>query len=136
MKQKSLIEGLSPEKRTLLARRATQLRGDAEKASKEAKIQRQNRTEGGGMFPLSFAQERLWLLDQIGVRSRSYVEVIGMRVRGPLKIDLLEKVFEELVRRHEVLRTTFEEREGKPVQVVRPTMSVNVEVLAREARGE
>ncbi|MEM7586881.1 MAG: amino acid adenylation domain-containing protein, partial [Acidobacteriota bacterium] len=72
-------------------------------------------------LPLSFAQERLWFLDQL-IPELSAYNVPGLvRMRGPLKVRLLERTFGEIVRRHEILRTTYQPGEnGQPVQVVQP----------------
>jgi len=73
-----------------------------------------------GDLPLSFGQQRLWLLDQIEPGSAAYNLASAVRLGGELPLDLLERIFAEIVRRHESLRTTFPSREGKPVQVVAP----------------
>jgi amino acid adenylation domain-containing protein len=68
--------------------------------------------------PLSFAQERLWFLDQLMPGSASYNIPSVWRLRGPLRRDALERSLREIVRRHEVLRTTIQARDGKPIQVI------------------
>ncbi|HVR95616.1 MAG TPA: amino acid adenylation domain-containing protein, partial [Thermoanaerobaculia bacterium] len=69
-------------------------------------------------LPLSFAQQRLWLLDQIEPGSLAYNIPTAVRLTGELPSGLLERTFAGIVRRHEALRTTFASREGRPVQVV------------------
>ncbi len=69
-------------------------------------------------LPLSFPQERLWFLHKLEPGSVAYNTPRALAVRGPLDAGLLERVFTEIVRRHEILRTTFEERPGGPVQIV------------------
>ncbi|HSG38221.1 MAG TPA: condensation domain-containing protein, partial [Thermoanaerobaculia bacterium] len=69
--------------------------------------------------PLSFAQQRLWLLDQLEPGA-AYNMPTAIRLTGGLPEGLLERIFTEVVRRHETLRTTFPAREGKPVQAVAP----------------
>jgi amino acid adenylation domain-containing protein/non-ribosomal peptide synthase protein (TIGR01720 family) len=71
-----------------------------------------------GALPLSFAQQRLWLIDQLDPGSAAYNLPTAVRVTGELRPGLLDQVFAALVRRHESLRTTFAAREGKPVQVI------------------
>jgi amino acid adenylation domain-containing protein/FkbM family methyltransferase len=71
-----------------------------------------------GNLPLSFAQQRLWFLDQMEPGSPIYNMPAAIRLRGRLDIDALERTLSELVRRHEVLRTTFSSVAGLPVQVV------------------
>ncbi|HSG38002.1 MAG TPA: amino acid adenylation domain-containing protein, partial [Thermoanaerobaculia bacterium] len=78
------------------------------------------RPPGADPVPASFAQERLWFLDRLRPGDPAYNIPDALRVRGVLSRALLEAVLGEVVRRHEALRTTFEEREGQPVQVVAP----------------
>ncbi|NOJ91095.1 amino acid adenylation domain-containing protein, partial [Myxococcus xanthus] len=76
------------------------------------------RADGSWVLPPSFAQQRLWLLDQMERGSASYNVPAVLRVEGPLHAEVLERSFVELVRRHESLRTTFSTRDGKPVQII------------------
>ena len=69
-------------------------------------------------LPLSFAQQRLWFLDQLEPNNAFYNISGAVRLEGKLKVDLLERTFTEIVRRHEVLRTTFTLLEEQPVQVI------------------
>jgi amino acid adenylation domain-containing protein len=71
-------------------------------------------------LPLSFAQERLWLVDRLQPGGSVYNVPAGVRMRGALDRDALERALGEIVRRHESLRTTFPERDGAPVQVIAP----------------
>jgi amino acid adenylation domain-containing protein len=73
-----------------------------------------------GDLPLSFAQQRLWFLDQLDPENAAYNLPAAMRLSGEISVDLLERVFTEVVRRHEVLRTTFSSLDGKPAQVIAP----------------
>ncbi|NTX35800.1 amino acid adenylation domain-containing protein, partial [Myxococcus sp. CA033] len=74
-----------------------------------------------GELPLSFAQQRLWFLDKLEPDSPFYNMPVGLRLEGTLDVPALEHAFTELVRRHEVLRTTF--REG-PLQIIHPAAPV------------
>ncbi len=78
-------------------------------------------------FPLSFAQQRLWLLDQLLPSGSVYNLPRVVRLAGELDVEVLRRAFDELVRRHEVLRTRFEVHDGEPVQVIEPQLSVAVE---------
>jgi amino acid adenylation domain-containing protein len=78
-------------------------------------LQRASRTDE---LPLSFAQQRLWLLDQLFPESLAYIVPSSVRLRGALNVAALEGSVREIVRRHEVLRTTFQQKEGQPVQVI------------------
>src|SRR5437667_6418085 len=71
-------------------------------------------------FPLSFAQERLWFLNQWDPGSAWYNVPVALRLSGSLKVSALERSFAAVIQRHEALRTTFEERSGSPVQVIAP----------------
>jgi len=74
----------------------------------------------GADLPLSFSQERLWFLNQLEQGGTAYTIPFVTRLAGPLQIEVLESCINEICRRHEVLRTTFEVREGRPVSVVHP----------------
>jgi amino acid adenylation domain-containing protein/non-ribosomal peptide synthase protein (TIGR01720 family) len=75
-----------------------------------------------GASPLSFAQERLWFLDQLEPDDPSYVVPLAMRIEGPLDEAALARALEGLVARHEVLRTTFAAKDGTPVAVIHDRM--------------
>ena len=68
--------------------------------------------------PLSFAQQRLWFLHQLDPGSSAYNMYGEIRLEGALNVPILERAFNEVMRRHESLRTRFLERNGQPVQVV------------------
>ncbi|HEX7241707.1 MAG TPA: amino acid adenylation domain-containing protein, partial [Longimicrobiaceae bacterium] len=72
-----------------------------------------------GTLPLSFAQQRLWFLDRMEPGSAAYNVPAALRVRGDLDVEALRRALEEVVRRHEALRTVFPSTGGEPVQVVR-----------------
>jgi amino acid adenylation domain-containing protein len=76
------------------------------------------RAERRGPAPLSFAQQRLWLVDRMEPGSAAYNVPAAVRLRGALDADALERALAELARRHEMLRTRFPQAEGAPVQVV------------------
>jgi amino acid adenylation domain-containing protein len=73
-----------------------------------------------GPLPLSFAQQRLWFIDQLEPGSPLYNIPMALRVEGPLGRDLLALCLTEIVRRHEALRTVFAMHAGSPVQAIRP----------------
>jgi amino acid adenylation domain-containing protein len=73
-----------------------------------------------GNLPLSFAQQRLWFFDQLQPNSPIYNMPFPLRLTGQLNIEALEQTLSEIVRRHEVLRTTFASVAGQPVQIIRP----------------
>ncbi|HEY6186888.1 MAG TPA: amino acid adenylation domain-containing protein, partial [Pyrinomonadaceae bacterium] len=69
-------------------------------------------------LPLSFAQQRLWFLDQLQSGNTAYLIPAALRLKGQLNIAALEQTFSEIIRRHEVLRTAFAQSDGSPVQVI------------------
>ncbi len=71
-------------------------------------------------LPLSFAQRRLWFIDQLEPGTAAYTLPVQLRLRGPLDAAALGRALDELARRHEALRTVFAVVDGEPVQVVRP----------------
>lgn len=78
-------------------------------------IQTADRTEP---IPLSFAQQRLWIIDQLEPNSTAYVIPTALHVRGHLDRMALEQSFNAVIQRHEILRTTFDVIDGQPVQVI------------------
>ena len=79
--------------------------------------------------PLSFGQQRLWFLDQLGPGTPFYNIPAAMRLRGPLLLPTVERVLEEVGRRHETLRTTFSTRDGQPVQIIAPAPALTPSVI-------
>jgi amino acid adenylation domain-containing protein len=76
--------------------------------------------ERAGPLPPSFSQDRLWFIDQWMPGLSAYNIFGAVRMRGRLDLPVLERSFAELVRRHEVLRTTFTAVDGRPMQVIGP----------------
>ncbi|HEX2207723.1 MAG TPA: amino acid adenylation domain-containing protein, partial [Longimicrobium sp.] len=85
--------------------------------------------EADAPAPLSFAQERLWLIDQMQPGLFAYNISTGMRIRGALDVDVLRRALAELVRRHEALRTRLVLAGGAPVQVVDAAGDVHLPIL-------
>src|SRR5262245_47940477 len=78
------------------------------------------------LFPASFAQRRLWFLHQFDPSSSLYNIPTPMRVAVPLDVTALRRSLNELVRRHESLRTTFTTVDGEPMQVVAASQTLNL----------
>src|SRR4030095_5083528 len=70
------------------------------------------------VFPLSFAQQRLWFLQHINLQSPAYNMPVASRLLGRLDVKALEQALNEIVQRHEVLRTTFQMVYAQPMQVI------------------
>src|SRR5438132_2913330 len=75
---------------------------------------------------LSFAQQRLWFIDQIDSTNTSYNVLQAIRISGSLNIALLEQTFNEIVRRHEILRSSFQVIDGLLLQVAEPSMVIHI----------
>ncbi|MFP2934577.1 condensation domain-containing protein, partial [Pyxidicoccus sp. 3LG] len=82
-----------------------------------------------GPLPLSFAQQRLWFIDQLEPGTVTYNLPAFVRLEGTLDIESLSRALVELVRRHEALRTTFIEQEGQPLQVIAPDARLPLDVV-------
>ncbi|MGZ3624935.1 MAG: condensation domain-containing protein, partial [Ktedonobacteraceae bacterium] len=81
------------------------------------------------VFPVSFAQQRLWFLDQLEPDSAAYNVPITFHLRGKLDVSVLESCLNAIVQRHEALRTTFHIMDGQPVQLIAPTLIVSLPVV-------
>src|SRR2546421_1887848 len=80
--------------------------------------------------PLSFAQRQMWVIDQLTPGNPAYNLPNGYRLRGPLDVTALEHSVNEIIKRHEVLRTTFALQDGEPVQRIHPELTVTIDVTA------
>ncbi|MFN7945817.1 MAG: amino acid adenylation domain-containing protein [Blastocatellia bacterium] len=118
------IAGLSEEKRALLARLLKQQGVDLGRSV----IVPQRRDTGP--LPLSFAQQRLWFLDQLDPHSASYNLPAAVRLTGRLDSNALECSLQELVRRHESLRTSFVVRDREPVQLIAPELNFRLSLTS------
>ncbi|TMC15515.1 MAG: hypothetical protein E6J34_22020 [Chloroflexi bacterium] len=87
-------------------------------------------------IPISFAQRRLWLLHHLEPGSTTYLNTERFRLLGLLDIKVLEQCFWEMIRRHEILRTTFEMLEGQPIQVIRETCHCSLPLIDLTALGQ
>src|SRR5687768_3304416 len=84
------------------------------------------RRQPGEDIPLSFAQERLWFLDQLQPGGAVYNMPGAVWLDGNLNIAALERSLNEIIRRHEVLRTTFRAQHGRAVQVISPSLHLSL----------
>jgi amino acid adenylation domain-containing protein len=83
----------------------------------------------GGNLPLSFAQQRLWFLDQLVPNNAFYNVPAAVRLTGSLNLAALKQTFNKIVLRHEALRTTFVMLEGRLVQAIAPTLTISLPVI-------
>jgi len=81
------------------------------------------------VFPVSFAQKRLWFLQQLQPENSAYNESGVFHCRGKLNTIALEQSLNEIIRRHEVLRTYFVIEKGEPVQVILPSLILKLPVI-------
>src|ERR1700674_2042640 len=86
-------------------------------------------TEEALGFPLSFSQQRLWFLEQLVPGQAIYNIFTFVPLEGPLHRVALEQSLNEIVRRHEILRTTFVGVEGRPVQLIKPDLSLPLPII-------
>ncbi|OLE58156.1 MAG: hypothetical protein AUI36_13945 [Cyanobacteria bacterium 13_1_40CM_2_61_4] len=113
---------LSPEKKALLKRRL----GVAAQTHVQGLVipRRPNRDSA----PLSFFQRQLWLLDQMTPGNPAYNLPIGYHLKGPLDSTALENSFNEVIKRHEGLRTTFAVKDGEPLQFIHPDFKIKITI--------
>src|SRR5262245_34525455 len=81
------------------------------------------------IFPTSFAQQRLWFLDRLAPGNAFYNLGGAVRIQAPLDTSIMQQVLNEVVRRHEVLRTTFVMEQGEPMQAVAPSLEIPFPVV-------
>jgi alpha-ketoglutarate-dependent taurine dioxygenase len=108
------IKKLSPERRDLLERL---LKKEAPQSARSIIVPRLRKSN---QLPVSFAQQRLWFLDELQPGNHAFNIPVALRVSGTLQIDVLQQCLTEIVRRHEVLRTTFTLVGDQPMQVINP----------------
>jgi len=94
---------------------------------KSERIANMDAVRRDGPLPLSFAQERLWLLDKMIPGNAFYNLPVCWRLKGCLDKDVLAKSIFALVDRHETLRTVFRDKGGVPEQVIRPSVEIHIE---------
>ncbi|MEV7094869.1 non-ribosomal peptide synthase/polyketide synthase [Amycolatopsis sp. NPDC051045] len=118
--RKSRIDALPAELRETLKRR---LAGRAERSDVIGRAPREH------ALPLSFAQQRLWFLDEFRPGDAEYNSAVGLRLTGPLDTGALTGALAQLVARHESLRTTIDDTGGTPVQVVHAAPEIGVRTV-------
>jgi amino acid adenylation domain-containing protein len=86
-------------------------------------------SNGRSDTPASFAQRRLWLTHQLDPDSPVYNESFGFNMHGPLDIHALRQSLNDIVRRHEILRTEFAVKNDQPMQIVQPLLELDLPVF-------
>lgn len=79
--------------------------------------------------PLSFAQQGLWFIDQLEGGSATYNQLLAISLKGSLNIVVLEQALAEIVRRHDILRTSFKTVDGEPIQEIDPNLNITLSVV-------
>jgi amino acid adenylation domain-containing protein/non-ribosomal peptide synthase protein (TIGR01720 family) len=90
---------------------------------------RMERASGGTQFPLSFAQERLWFLNQLEPANPFYNIPAAVRIRNHLDLTAFRRSLQEIIDRHAALRTTFVVRDGTPLQTVTPHLELPLSMV-------
>jgi glycosyltransferase involved in cell wall biosynthesis len=119
-----LLENLSPARLELLAMMLS-----TENSKDNHRIPKLPRKEDSDSFPLSFAQQRLWFLDQLEPNNPFYNMSQAVRLSGVLGVQTLERTLQTILSRHESLRTTFVIVDGNPVQVISKNAEVEMPVI-------
>ena len=78
---------------------------------------------------LSFSQERMWIVNKLSPKSVAYNLPVALRIKGNLDIDIFGKCLEEIIRRHESLRTTIKMTDGRPYQSIAPPVSLELPII-------
>ncbi len=118
-----LLRKMSPERRALVAKLLAESGGPAPLASPVPV------RAPGENCPLSYAEQRLWFLDRLEPDSPWYNVHRAVTVRHPVRPDLLRRVYEQVVEHHEILRTTYPARDGRPRRRIAPSQSIDFEVV-------
>jgi amino acid adenylation domain-containing protein len=118
------LAALSPERRALLEKRMRGAGAGSTPASGAIVPRRP-----GEPIPLSFAQRRLWFLDQLAPGNPFYNIPLNIRLTIPVNVPALQRAINEIVRRHESLRTTFASHDGEPVQLVAERVDVPMPIV-------
>lgn len=77
----------------------------------------------------SFAQQRMWILEQMDPGASTYNIPWNLRLKGPLNVEALKRGVQEIVKRHEILRTTFESKDGLPIQNIAESLALPLSLI-------
>lgn len=118
---------LTPELRQELVDRKAQLISFLHHRRSRSELSPTIQPSSGAVFPLSFAQQRLWFLYQLAPNNPFYNVPAAIRLVGALDQEALERSFNQIIQRHDALRTTFTVVDGEPVQVIAPHLTIKLE---------
>ena len=118
------IANLSPEKRALLELKLKN-RKNTHNVKRQAISPRENRNS----VPLSFAQQRLWFLDQLEPNSPFYNIPKAVRLSGDLNVQILQQALDTIVSHHEILHTNYISENGDPIQVIKAPRAVELPII-------
>jgi len=118
------VEKLSPQRRALFEALLKKKRGES-----LSRTRIKPRAHGSNSASLSFAQQRLWLIDQLEPGNAMYNSPVALRLTGCLNVTALERTLSEIVRRHELLRTTFSVIDDQPAQVIAPPSALTLPIV-------
>ncbi|MHC5762542.1 amino acid adenylation domain-containing protein [Nostoc sp.] len=122
------FEGMST--RSLITKILAQLTAEAFIPSKSL-----SQVQPADVYSLSFAQQRLWFLDRLEPGNPAYNISLAVNLKGQLDISLLEQSLNEIIRRHETLRTTFTTANGQPVQIIADSLKLSLSVINIELQS-
>ncbi|MBT7409228.1 MAG: amino acid adenylation domain-containing protein, partial [Methylococcales bacterium] len=91
-------------------------------------LMQQGSEEEWDAFDLSYAQERLWFIDQFSPQDSTYNMVAAVHLQGKLRVELLERAINKIIERHESLRTNFSTIDDEPVQEINPYQTLRIEI--------
>jgi amino acid adenylation domain-containing protein len=128
------LAGLSREQRALLFEQVRKRKEKERAAAPQDRVPR--RPPDCGPVPASFAQERLWFLDRLEPGNPAFNMGSALRLRGRLDAGALAGALNEIVRRHEVLRTSFIEVDGRPMQRIVPRLRLSLPLIDLAALPE
>ncbi|MBD2625734.1 non-ribosomal peptide synthetase [Trichormus variabilis] len=131
-------EALTPDIKAELATRKAEIIAFISQANQalESKPESIQPASRKGNIPLSFAQQRLWFLSQLEPNSSAYNIPAAVRLTGKLNVAALSKSIKEIIRRHEILRTTFTVVDGEAIQVISKGENFTFSVIDLQALAE
>src|ERR1044071_664633 len=118
-----LLKRRSPAQRAMLLK---ELQKDAAQINGNHEIPRRPQTEP---IPLSFSQQRLWFVSQLDPTTPLYNVPEAVELKGPLNVAALEQSLNEIIRRHDALRTVFDVVDRQPVQVCTPSRKLSLKIV-------